>query len=426
MRRLIATTTMLALATAGGTVLTSGAGAASTTDTVAKVPTSFAFKAYAFGSRAHGGQVPAGSGSTAFQVIGCTNDAGVDKRNHTLSEQIPGIGTASEITTRAWTTKSKSGVVASHSRNAIAKITLADTPAGSLSLTGIESTALASHDDAGFHADTTSDIAKIVLTPPVGPAQEFDAPAPGQTLDVPGVATITVGNPKKAAGNELARARAEAVTITSAATGTKVHVAQAFAQLTRGIKSGLFGGYATGTRARAADGHVTVGRTPYQPMPCQGTHGEVRRNATASVDLGGQLIASGVEAEGKGTQTQDRAWGYEQGRIANVNLGNGQLVIDGIVGRVNVTRKGADLQKLVRHARTTIGTITANGEPQSFPDTDVLEIPGVARLERNIVKKVSSGLEVTALRITLLDGSGAPESVVNLGEAKLYIKRADR
>lgn len=424
MRRLIATTTMLALAATGGLVGSTGADAASSTQTAGKVPTPFAFKAYAFGSRVHGGQVPAGSGSTAFQVIGCTNDAGVDKSNKLTSEDIPGLGTAYQVTTHAWTTRNtKTGVVASHSRNAIAKIVLSSTQAGTLSLEGIRSTALASHDDKGFHADATAELAKIVLTPAAGPAQEIPVPDPGQSIDIPGVATIDMGTPKKSAGKELARARVEALTITSAATGTKVHVAQSFAQLASGIKSGLFGGYADGARANAGDGHVTTGRTPYQPMPCQGTHGDLRDNSTATLDLGNGLVLSGVEASGMADQTSQRAWGHEQGRIAKVDLGNGQLVIDGIVGRVDVTRKGADLQTLVRHATTNIGTITANGQEQTFPDSGVIEIPGVAKLERNIVKKIKNGLSVTALRITLLDGSGA---VANLGEGKFYVKRADR
>jgi len=422
MRLLIASTTVLALAASGGLVSASGAGA--TTDSAGKVPTPFAFKSYAFGSRAHGGQVPAGSGSTAFQVIGCTNDAGIDKSNKVTSEDLPGLGKAYQVTTHAWTTRNATtGVVASHSRNAIAKVVLSSTQAGTLSLEGIKSTAVASHDDKGFHADTTAELAKIVLTPAMGPAQEIPVPDPGQSVDVPGVATIDMGTPKKAAGKDLARARVEALTITSAATGTKVHVAQSFAQLARGIKSGLFGGYADGARANAGDGHVTTGRTPYQPMPCQGTHGDLRDNSTASVDLGNGLVLSGVEASGMADQTAARAWGHEEGRIAKVDLGNGQLVVDGIVGRVEVTRKGTDLQTLVRHAKTTIGTITANGQEQTFPDSGVIEIPGVAKLERNIVKKVKNGLSVTALRITLLDGSGA---VANLGEGKFYVKRADR
>ena len=47
----------------------------------------------------------------------------------------------------------------------------------------------------------------------------------------------------------------------------------------------------------------------------------------------------------------------------------------------------------------------------------------MAKLERNVVDEDPSGIEVVALRVTLLDGSGA---VIDLGEAKLGIKRAER
>jgi hypothetical protein len=44
----------------------------------------------------------------------------------------------------------------------------------------------------------------------------------------------------------------------------------------------------------------------------------------------------------------------------------------------------------------------------------------VAKLERKVVTRSKTGLKVVALRVTLLDGSGA---VVDLGEAKLNIGR---
>ena len=53
----------------------------------------------------------------------------------------------------------------------------------------------------------------------------------------------------------------------------------------------------------------------------------------------------------------------------------------------------------------------------------MIEIPGVAKLERRVVTRSATGLRVVALRITLLDGSGA---VVNLGEARLQIRRLAR
>ena len=51
----------------------------------------------------------------------------------------------------------------------------------------------------------------------------------------------------------------------------------------------------------------------------------------------------------------------------------------------------------------------------------MLNIPGVAKLERNVVHRYTNGISVIALRVTLLDGSGA---VLDLGEAHLKIKNS--
>ena len=67
---------------------------------------------------------------------------------------------------------------------------------------------------------------------------------------------------------------------------------------------------------------------------------------------------------------------------------------------------------------TQLASITVDGQQQTFPKTGVLEIPGLVKLERGVVKKTHSGIRVIGLRITLLDGSGA---VVNLAEASLKV-----
>ena len=52
-----------------------------------------------FGTKADGGQVPAGSGTSAYQAFGCTNVAGKAKRNFVAEEQLPGAAHAEDITT---------------------------------------------------------------------------------------------------------------------------------------------------------------------------------------------------------------------------------------------------------------------------------------------------------------------------------------
>ena len=66
-----------------------------------------------------------------------------------------------------------------------------------------------------------------------------------------------------------------------------------------------------------------------------------------------------------------------------------------------------------------MGAIYVNGQIQKFPETGVLEIPGVAKIESKVVERLRFGIGVTALRITVLDGTGA---VINLGNAQFQVK----
>jgi hypothetical protein len=75
--------------------------------------TSFALKASGYGTKVKGGQIPAGSSTTGYQVIGCTNKAGESRTNNVAEATVPGLGQASGIKTQLWTT-SRNGVVASH------------------------------------------------------------------------------------------------------------------------------------------------------------------------------------------------------------------------------------------------------------------------------------------------------------------------
>ncbi|MCW2794253.1 MAG: hypothetical protein JWO76_3351, partial [Nocardioides sp.] len=305
--RLIASSTILALA-AAGTFALAPADATPARTSAKPTPTHFALQASGFGTRARGGQVPAGSDSTAFQYIGCTNKAGLDRENHEAEETIPGAGTASQVKTRVWTT-TQGDTVSSWSRNTIKKITMNDSPLGTVEIEGIRSVSHAFHDDKGFHAETVADIGSIVYTPPGGEPQTQTLPTPGQPLEIPGVATITVGAKKKRVTASSALATTDVLTINATASGTRARIASSHAVVQGGIKSGIFGGYASGTRGEAANGNVTSGRTPYLVMPCQGTKGKVRTKTLASADLGGNLIAHGLATRGMAKQTGDSASG---------------------------------------------------------------------------------------------------------------------
>jgi hypothetical protein len=387
-----------------------------TTGKSASKTTTFAFKGSGFGTRAIGGQVPAGSDTTAYQAIGCTNQAGKQKKNDVAESTVPGLGTISHSRTRVWTT-SKHGVVASHSTHSISKIVLAETGVGELAIHGITSTSTASHDSTGFHPMTTTQIGSLAFTPPVGPAQSLPLPTPDQPVTIPGLATVFAGKSQTTHSGNGARAEAVALRIDVIPSGTSIRVAHSRAELNSGVTGGVFAGYSAGTHVvTAAGGIVKGGRTPLNLMPCQGTYGEVHKKRLSTLDLGGQLLTSNVSTREMSVQGAREAHGYERAHIGRLSLG-GQLLIQDIVAKATVTRTPHGVVKSAKG--THLGTVTANGQKQTFPKTGVLEIPGVAKLERAVVTRSRGGIYVVGLRITLLDGTGA---VINLAEAKLGIR----
>ena len=382
--------------------------------------TSFAFQSSGFGSRVNGGQVPVGSSTTAYQHIGCTNLAGRDKVNDVAAATVPGLGTVSGVQTRTWTTM-KGGVAAAHSSHSIAELSLASSGVGSVTIDAIHSLSKAFHDGSGFHSTTSTTVGDIRFAPSSGPAQTFPAPTPDKPITIPGLATITLGRSSTGHGPLGATASAEALVVDVVATGTKVKVAHTHAAIGGGLTSGVFRGHANATRVvKALTDVAHSGPQPLVLMGCLGTRGHRVTKSIAGVDVGGQLVVTGLSSSQRSSQ-DPRGHGFEQASIARINLGKGQLIVRGIVGRATVAQTA---HGLVRSAKgTRLGSITAGGQQMSFPPTGVLEIPGVAKLERHVVSRSATGITVVALRITLLDGSGA---VINLGEAQLHLHHLSR
>lgn len=406
------------MAFSGGLAPASAAPAPGDAPSARVASSDIALKAGAYGTRLVGGQLPAGSGMTAFSVIGCAAKPGIERGNEVVAADLQGAANVAGVTTRNWT-KRVGDALHAYSQSTTAEIVLAESPLGSLSIRGVTSSSHAWHDDKGFHSETSSSIGKIVLTPPVGPAQEIDIPTPGTPITIPGLATLSIGESNERTNASAARAWAVALRVKIIPTGTDLFVARSKAQALNGIKNGRFGGYSAGTEAEVLGGVLTSGKNPLTIMPCQGTKGQTQSQDLAGIDLGGGLVVDAVSSAQWAQRFDNRSKAWERGSVAGVNLGNGALVIDALVAKATVTRKaGGGLER--SSAGTTIGSITANGEPQELPLDQVIEIPGVAKLEPKVVQKLPGGLKVTALRITLLDGTGA---VINLGVAKTVIRR---
>lgn len=410
--RFFSTSVALTLA-ASGLLLVDNAASATTAHPLAE-PTSYALNASGYASRLQGGGVPADSGPTAFQVIGCTNQAGEDKTNSQTTIDLGGLGTLSAAKTHVWTT-SQNGVVSAWARNTITDADFFDTGLGSLNLHAIVSQSRAYHSDSGFHAKTKASLGSITLTV-LGVPTNFPVPAPGETLTIPGVAKITIGVGRRTHSNHGAEAAIDSVTVKLIPTGTTVTLGHTHAQIHDGIVSALFSGSSYGVQTTVLGGTGDVGQTPRLTMPCQGTNGQVRIRSVADVDISPLGTVHGVSASQWADQTQNSAEAWERGKAGKATLLDGTLVITGVVGRAHATLTDGTVKK--DSNGTTLAKVVFNGEVLQFPNNGPLVIPGIASLSPKVVNRTRNSISVTALQITLLEGAGA---TVNLGHAKVKI-----
>ncbi|MEN8706976.1 MAG: choice-of-anchor P family protein [Nocardioides marinisabuli] len=425
----LATTAALALglslapATAAEPTPRDGA-AASAAPAVAekRTRTPFVFKGNGYGTVVEGGDLPVDSSRVALSSMACTTIAGKKNRNFVEETEVPGLGTVRGVFSRV-VSKKKGTTTFQKSKHKVAEIVLAETPLGSLSISGIVSTTKASFDtEEGWASSAVTKIAGITLTPAGGDPIQIDIPSPGQTIPIPGIANISLGRmiEKPEPDKNRSRAYAVGVVIEVIPTGTTVKVARSMSKLEKGFKTGIFGGSAIPVKANVLGELVQVGRVVRQTMPCLGTDNEWQAADAADVNLGDQIVVQAASARQKGKQTKKKAVGTEVARIAKLDLGDGALVLDAIESKAKVTRLKNG--RLKRSASAKVGAITAGGgDAQSLEDLDGLEIPGLLKIETGLKKKIKNGIRIIGLRITLLDGTGA---VVDLATSKVTI--ADR
>lgn len=383
-----------------------------------KVPVPYGFFAYGYGVKVMGGQLPAGSGPLAQSVVACNNVAGVTRSNATAAVDIPGLGQVSGLETKVWTRK-RGDVVSTYAQHTIADVVLLENITGKISISGVKAWAHVWHDSNGFHREIRSSLLGLKYTPPTGDPINLPLPTPGNPIVIPGVAKVLIGGGHKGTDKQGSYAKAIGLRVKLDVTGSAVVLAKAVARLGE-TRFGVFGGTAYGLKANVADGLVTLGRNSKIVMPCKGTDGQIEANSVATADVPGLATVGAVEASQKSYGSHKSAQGWEQAKIADVDLLGGQIHVEGVTARAFVKRERGK-KRIIRDATGThVAQITVGGNPI---DLDALlqnpiEIPGVVKIEANIQRKLKGGLEVTALRLTLLDGSLA---VVDLGVARMRV-----
>ena len=357
-------------------------------------------------------------GGTALSHISCTSDAGKANRNFVAESEVPGLGTVRGVYSRV-SSAQKKGTTTSASVHKVAEIVLAESPLGSLTIDGVESSTKAFHDGDGFHATAETKIAGITFTPPGGgEPQTLPIPSPGQPVEVPGLATITLGRTIEKSTAANARAYAVGLVIDVIPTETQVKVARSVAKLEKGYKSGIFHGSGVPAKAHVLGELAEIGRVLTQVMPCTGTGGQLDASDAADVGLSDQITVDGASARQKGKQTRRKAVGMEGSYVAELNIAD-QLVVEAINSKVNVKRLRNG--KLKRSAKASFGALTLGGEPQSLDALGELEVPGVAKIQTGLKKKIRGGMRIIGVRVTLLDGTGA---VLDFATSKLSISES--
>ncbi|MFT4084145.1 MAG: choice-of-anchor P family protein [Nocardioides sp.] len=393
--------------------------------------TSFGMFASAFGSRVTGGDIPVNSGDLAYETTGCTRQTGKTKTNNAAGVTLTGLGKVGAVTSHTWTAKSGK-TVASNSTQNVASIVLSQSALGKLSIKGIHSQSRAYHNGSGFHATATVNVATLAFTDPLGIEHDLKLPGVGKTLSIGSLATITVGGQTKAVTKHHAIATAVGLTIKVPSTSTTISVGHSRAAIYDRAKSAVFGGYADAADASVLGGAVSLGQTPLTKMPCLGTGGKLATKSVAALPttnpLSGVVSVSGLTSGERASQNAKKASGYTFARVANVTLGDDQIVIKGLRGQANGSwRKGKGYQ--VSTKGTTFASITAAGKSitaaQLRTILNKVDISGLAKIQTNVVlKRSKTTIEVAALRLTLLDATDQTKTVVNLGRARFAVHHA--
>jgi hypothetical protein len=418
LRKSAAITVAGALALAG--LVGASTSAVGGKETVRLTPTGFGLEASGYASKMRGGQVPTGSDKVAYAVVACTNEGGVENTNAEADGDLDNGMAFQGASTRAWTTTA-GAQVSSWSRHRIDKVRLVGSPLGELNLQGIVATSHAWHDATGFHGESSSSLGAIIFEPAVGEPQTFPVPSPGQAVTVPGVAEISLGVGNNKTSADGAATNINALRVHSLLTQSTSRIGHTHAAIDDGVKSALYGGSAYATKLTALNDLLTSGRTVPTSVPCVGTDGDWTDNHANDTDLSGNLLASGLTSRQQSGRTAPggRPEVTAASRVGLVDLGGG-LEVQMVKAKAHVMKTASGYTTDI--AGTSIGGVTYNGTEQEFPEGEnVMEIPGVATLERAIVEQGPRSISVTGLRVTLLEGTEAV-GILDLGFAKAALQ----
>ena len=391
--------------------------------------TPFALRAWGYSTRVIGGDVPAELGPHGLRGhrLHQPGRPQADQQHRRPRAAEPGHRRRG-VKTRVWTTR-KAGTVSSCARNTIGKVVLSDSPLGTA--------------HAGRRLDDGPRLPRRLRrsarprTPtwPSSPSSRpsvrpktLPLPTPGRPVEIPrrregdhrpvldAPPTPTARGPSPTASRSAWSPTGHALS------GSRTPSPRS----PRGVQSrpvqrlGRTRSPATPQAARQASVATPAedalpGHRRRRPAPAQ----------PASPTSAARSSSARAKSDEVAKQNNRRAWGCVRSRVASINLARPAPASTASSVRSTSPARARTCATLSRqHQGHDRRQDHRQRRGPGVPDTGVIEIPGVAKLEPSVVtKKVTDGLKVTALRITLLDGSGA---VIDLGNARFQVRRSTR
>lgn len=442
LRRAVSTAVALGVALGGAVTLPAAPASAA----LKQIETPYAYQAWAYGTKvsATADGVTGGSGPTGRALMGCTKVAPKSREANFLAavELNPMLSVDTVASTVQSYRRPRKDVFGTRSVNTITGVVLGDPGGPHLSIGSVRSTsdAFAARGDLGArNAIRWFDLAAVDITTQdsqtPGPLADFldqveggldqaalDVIARAGVLDIPGVGDIYLGRTSRRVTSRVATARTFAIKVLLE-NGSTANLGHAWARIRSDVPGGILSGSAQATQATQAQDGLRLGRIANLPLPCQGTGGSWRDHDSVSIDLPGVLRVSGAQSSVYGLHRPDgRGVARTRSEISEISLGDGDLVLSGVLGQVNVRvdRAGRIVERStdVRVEAIRDGA----GRSYSLPRPGEELVTPVAVIRVGIPEELGRrGIAVTALRITLTDGSGA---VFNLGNARARINRA--
>ncbi|WP_370247856.1 hypothetical protein [Nocardioides sp.] len=212
-------------------------------------------------------------------------------------------------------------------------------------------------------SDATDAIGEVVDVP-INALLEIIGSVP---LELPGLGSISIGKSTGRTWKNGAVAEAYALKIQLdeipqlGVPTTILQLGRANSIISRPVPAGVFRSKMSALEANIG-GVLRLGGVGQRSLPCEGTSGKVVTSKVASAGVPNVLSLSGIEYAYKGVQQGKKATGFVQTTIGKIDLKVADVVIEGLVSRVNLSssRPGA---RVTSEALTKVGRVLINGNP---------------------------------------------------------------